>query len=377
MHWKPARWLAFLAASGMIGLVLFVLIRGDLNVLLEIPVVGNLAGALFIRPDRLEVYRHSLALLAEQPFTGIGLGNAFSLVYSRYELLLTVPFLGYSHNLLLEVWLQQGIIGAAAFIWLVTSLYAKVLLGYNTFRADIRLQAATAGLTATLLHGLSDARQYQSLWTWLQFFFLLGLCAASLVNMQPRSLRSGWLLPGGIATVLLLLVLILRWPPQAAWDANRAALLQTRADLNGALSSNQRTTMRIESEALFRRALNADPDSVQINRRFGLLLLEEGRYEEAIPHLVIAYQNTPQHLATQKGLGLAYLWNGELEKAAMLLAGLPGITEELQGLAWQEYNDFHHYQTALYAYQLLDRLQPGQPSNQEMIRILQEKLGAP
>jgi len=31
---------------------------------------------------------------------------------------------------------------------------------------DARLQAAAAGLIATLLHGVVDARQYPSLWTW-------------------------------------------------------------------------------------------------------------------------------------------------------------------------------------------------------------------
>ncbi|TLN13774.1 O-antigen ligase family protein, partial [bacterium] len=157
IHWKPARWLALLAVVALLGTIAFVLIRGDINALAEIPVIGRLAGALFMRPDRLEVYNHSLALLAEQPFTGIGLGDVFSNVYARYELALAVPFLGYSHNLLLEIWLQQGLAGAAAFIWLVAALFTS-LLRSPAFKSDLRLQAAAAGLTATLLHGLTDAR---------------------------------------------------------------------------------------------------------------------------------------------------------------------------------------------------------------------------
>jgi hypothetical protein len=74
-------------------------------------------------------------------------------------------------------------------------------------------------------------------------------------------------------------------------------------------------------------------------------------------------------------LGLAYLWNGDLEQAGMLLAGLPDISTELEGLAWQEYNDFHHYQTALYTYRLLDRLVPNQEFTLEMIATLQEAIG--
>ena len=103
LHSKPARLLAWVVMAALLSMILFVLIRADINALSEIPIIGNLAGSLFIRPDRLEVYRHSLALLNEQPLTGIGFGEAFSLVYSRYELLLAVPYLDYSHNLLLEV----------------------------------------------------------------------------------------------------------------------------------------------------------------------------------------------------------------------------------------------------------------------------------
>ncbi|HWQ03776.1 MAG TPA: O-antigen ligase family protein [Longilinea sp.] len=370
VHWKPARVLAFAAAAGMLGMILLVLIRGDISALSDIPILGSLAGALFIRPDRLEVYCHSLALLAEQPFTGIGLGNAFAMVYSRYELLLAVPFLYYSHNLLLEVWLQQGLLGAAAFVWLIALLCAS-LLRYPAFKSDLRIQAACAGLTAILLHGLSDARQYPSLWTWLPFFFLLGLCAARLLS--SRSLvkpRLQWLIPGAVTAFFLIVVLAFIWPPGAAWNANRAGLLQTRADLDPSLTQEQQSAIRSESEALFIRALSSNPASLPINRRYGLLLLSEYRFTEAIPRLEEVYQTTPDHIAARKGLGLAYLWSGELTRAVELLAGLPNISDELQGLAWQEYNDFQHYQTALYTYQLLDQLIPGQEMTRTMIETL-------
>jgi O-antigen ligase len=370
LHWKPARILALASAAGLFGMILFVLIRGDISALSEIPVLGSLAGALFIRPDRLEVYRHSLALLAEQPFTGIGLGNAFAMTYSRYELLLAVPFLYYSHNLLLEIWLQQGLLGAATFIWLVAALYVS-LFRYAGFKTDLRMQAACTGLTAILLHGLSDARQYPSLWTWLPFFFLLGLCGARLLGGQPLGKpRLQWIIPGAVTAAFLIGVLAVTWPPASAWNANRAALLQTRADLDTSLSQDQQSAIRSESEPLFTRALSLNPASLPINRRYGLLLLSEDRYAEAIPRLELAYQAAPDHIAARKGLGLAYLWSGDLNRATELLAGLPNITDELQGLAWQQYNDFHHYQAALFTYQLLDRLIPGQEATRSMIETL-------
>ena len=373
LHWKPARWLVFAAAAGLLGMVVFVLIRGDINALAEIPLVGQLAGALFMRPDRLEVYNHSLALLAEQPFTGIGLGDAFSMVYSRYELALAVPYLVYSHNLLLEIWLQQGILGAAAFIWLVVALFTA-LASRPDLKSDLRLQAAAAGLIATLLHGVVDARQYPSLWTWLPFFFLLGLCAARLLQTQPLPKpRLEWLLPTGVTAIFLILVLLLNWPLTAAWDANRAGLLQIRAAFDKTLTPEQQEAMRSQSEDLFAQALAANPGSAPIQRRYGLLRMEQERFEEAIPLLEQAHAAAPGHLAARKSLGLARLWTGDLERASELLAGLPNIVPELEGLAWEQYHDLHHDQAALNAYLLLDLLNPGQDFTRQMIETLQNR----
>ena len=336
--------------------------------------MGQLAGALFMRPDRLEVYNHSLALLAEQPFTGIGLGDAFSMVYSRYELALTVPYLVYSHNLLLEIWLQQGILGAAAFLWLVVALFTA-LARRPDLKSDLRLQAAAAGLTATLLHGVVDARQYPSLWTWLPFFFLLGLSAARLLQTQPLSKpRPEWLLPTGITAIFLILVLLLNWPLTAAWNANRAGLLQIRAAFDKTLTPEQQEAMRSQSEDLFAQALAAHPGSTPIQRRYGLLRMEQERFEEAIPLLEQAHAAAPGHLAARKSLGLAHLWTGDLERAGELLSGLPNILPELEGLAWDQYHDLHHDQAALNAYLLLEQLNPGQDFTRQMIETLQNRL---
>lgn len=376
LYWKPARVLTLMIIAGMLGLILTVLIHGDMNVLSEIPIVGNLVGNLFIRPDRLEVYRHSMALLLEQPLTGIGLGNAFSMVYSRYELLLAVPFLEYSHNLFLEIWLQQGLLGITSFMWLIGTLYAS-LFRCPIFKNDLRLQAVYAGLTAILLHGLSDARQYPSPWTWLPFFYLLGLCSARLLKNPPLvKSRLYRLLPGSITLILLISIFAISWPPAAVWNSNRAALLQTRADLDNSLLQDEKLAMRKNSEDLFQKALQADPTSLPANQRYGLLLLEEDRFSEAIPHLELAYRLAPDHIAARKGLGLAYLWNGDLEQAAALLKEIPDINEELYGLAWQEYKDFQHYQTSSYTYQLLDCFEPGQPFILEMITNLEGNLPA-
>jgi len=172
----------------------------------------------------------------------------------------------------------------------------------------------------------------------------------------------------------LILGLVLNWPPAAAWNANRAGLLQTRAAFDKTLTPEQQKAMRNQSEGLFVQALAAKPGSTPIQRRYGLLLMEQARFDEAIPRLELAYAAAPDHLAARKSLGLAYLWTGNLDRAGELLAGLPNILPELEGLAWEQYHDLHHDQSALNAYLLLDQLNPGQDFIREMIATLQNRL---
>jgi len=92
----------------------------------SIPIVGTTLVPLFARPDRLEVYRNSFYLIQDFPLTGIGLSDVFGMVYSKYALLIQVPFLTYSHNLFLEIWLDQGLLGILSFLSLIAAFYLFV-----------------------------------------------------------------------------------------------------------------------------------------------------------------------------------------------------------------------------------------------------------
>ena len=102
--------------------------------------VNQTLAPLFIRPDRLDVYQGSLALIEDVPFTGSGLGGQFAMQYSRYVLLIQVPFLTYSHNLYLEAWLEQGIFGMLALVCLGIALALTVFRQLN--KAVIRWSKA-------------------------------------------------------------------------------------------------------------------------------------------------------------------------------------------------------------------------------------------
>jgi len=123
LHWRPARAVAIAGGVLALGLVIYVIARHDITALGDIPVVNRILASLFIRPDRLDAYRNSIYLIQDFPLTGIGLGEQFAMVFSRYALLLRHPFLSYSHNLYLDLWLEHGLLGATAWLWLMAALY--------------------------------------------------------------------------------------------------------------------------------------------------------------------------------------------------------------------------------------------------------------
>ncbi len=126
----------------------------------RVPFVASLIG---VTSSRLEIYRNSLGLAGDYLFTGIGLGDTFALVYSRYSLMIFVPLFTYTHNLFLAVLLGQGIFGLAAFLIVLITFYlfvTRVLWVVRITEIEPLFYGALIGVTATLVHGLTDARQY-------------------------------------------------------------------------------------------------------------------------------------------------------------------------------------------------------------------------
>jgi len=67
IYWKPVRLLTVLGTVGLVALILYVVIHRDINAIRQIPALNGVLVPLFIRPDRLEVYKNSLMLIAECP----------------------------------------------------------------------------------------------------------------------------------------------------------------------------------------------------------------------------------------------------------------------------------------------------------------------
>ena len=341
----------------------------------SIPLIGPLLYQLFARPDRLEVYQGSLRLIQDFPFSGIGQGNVFAMIYSQYVLLIRHAFLTYSHNLYLTIWLEHGLLGIIGVCGLAVALARLVIRGSRKKAGDFSLfQGAWVGAVAILIHGLFDARQYVDLWAMWPLFLLLGLAVAT-ASIKDEKKTGGTLYSRRWAWAALLLVIGLgaTWRPLAAmaWS-NWGAIRQIKAELIADLPQDTREAHLRASVAGYNRALKLNLNNRTANLRLGNLAVTAGRYDEGIAHLETVWRASPEDPTACKALGLAYAWEGRIDEAAELLRNTKDIVAELN--TWGGWHRSEgRRQVAANAYRTSLALEPDQPQVQESLSKLEDK----
>lgn len=342
--------------GGIVGVV--VLITVVLLVLgTRVQFVASLLG---VTNSRLELYRNSLALAGDYLFTGIGLGDTFAMTYSRYSLMIFVPLFTYTHNLLLAVLLGQGVIGLMAFVVVILTFnlfVLRVLWIVRVAQPSVLFYGAWIGVAATLVHGLTDARQYvESPFNLPLLFVMMALAVSTGIHaLREEAFEERWtnfvsgrrsLTLASVGLVVLLVggYLLFTKPLMAAWHTNLGALDEGRADtiMRPILRPDDRAAYLANARSEYGKALAIDPQHASANRRLGNMEVNAGNYEVAIPLLEKAYAAEPHYQASIKGLGLAYVWAGRTLDAACLFATLPDTSEMVEELYnWQ---NFRHEQ---------------------------------
>lgn len=336
-----ARLLPWLFGGALLVLALAVVLDSD--------TMRQLAAAVNERAaDRLALYRNSLFLALDFPFTGIGPGATYGPIYSSFQLLILAEFIGYSHNLLLGIWLAQGVLGLVGFGSLLLAsgrlIWRGLRAGLYTAVAPV-LHGAAIGAVAVLLHGFTDAPQYDRAWmALLMIFGLLGLAvaAALLVDARPLTwVRLNRVRTAAVAAVLVAAIVLL-WPSlYALGSANKAAVLQARSRLTPGLSPEQRLALHREALHTVERGLTLQPASAIALKRRGMLAMDEQDYGVAMVVLGQALRGLPADQSIWKALGYAYIWNGRVEQGVSLLVRLDQadeVREELDvwPIAWEE-----------------------------------------
>jgi tetratricopeptide (TPR) repeat protein len=334
----------------MIPLALVVGIWGFASANEQIPIlIDSIVPGAASAQSRVELSQQGVSLLADAPFTGIGLGS-FPGQYSRYILVISEFFYGYAHNLFLDIALAQSPFGLLAFLAIMAASFGLLLKPASSVQRNhspiaIIRAAILASMIIILVHGLIDDPIYSGRGA-VFLLFIPGLAMASLaggtgVKETPRaasnmgvsrfaSVTPLWVILSGLVITLVLLG-VGAWPSlTSVWESNLASIKQARSDLV------QRIVFDInkfpndsEVEQSLLSSIELDEKNRTAYHRLGMLSFRHGAFDQAARYLEFANRLDPKHPGIEKALGYAYTWKGELDQAYEILREYPETNDEL------------------------------------------------
>lgn len=378
LHWFPSgkQKTFFWAGIAILGLlaVAGIFSSGNLDRL-----VGQIPDPTGSMRSRLGLWQEGLGLLRDYPFTGSGL-QTFWMVHALYAILIHVPYIAHSHNSFLQVWIEQGVLGALAVTWgsIVVVGWAWRSIG----RAGVSALglAGLAALCASAVHGLVDVVFYVER-TLPVVGLLVGFAAlttrlpAPQANSPAPVRRPVWLF-ACMVIVLLGMSLIGRRPLAAAWYANLGALEQTRQELsrydpahfdNPTLDQVRRATDLSLAQANFQKALSDQPGNRTALDRLSMIALARGEYSQALDWTQQAWEAGRRDEVTRLLYGDALVANGQPEQAALVVQGLTWAEGRLLLQGGYRYMPAQDYRRAFDAWQAAYILNPSNPQTPALL----------
>jgi tetratricopeptide (TPR) repeat protein len=298
--------------------------------------------------SRLVVIRDSIKLVPDFPYTGGGLA-ALPGLYSHYIRIVSHYTINNSHNLFLNIALEQGLFGLAAFLCIL--LFSFWSLKTSQFDEYFRW-AVLAGLLVVILNGLADDPFYGGRATPL-LLFLPGLAIAvarvktESEDDQPRVQAGGrvwgrWGIILGVLLLLTILAFAFRKQLVAQWYANLGAVHMAKYELAdfpiGEWDERQELEPLRPAYDFFIQSIEQNPLNFTAQHRMGLIAMRVRDFDAAVSHLERASMVDPEHRGLRKVLGYSYVWNGQFEKAVPLMVNIPLIKGEFRSYRslWKE-----------------------------------------
>jgi hypothetical protein len=291
--------------------------------------------------SRAALMRSASLLVGDYPLVGAGL-DSFMMLHSTYAWLLHVGYTPHSHNLTLNVAIEQGLVGLLALVaaWVVFFvLAARAGLFSHRRTGEGALAAAALSLIVLLVHGLLDNALYTSGGVFLLF---APLAFAAPLSTGRSGVRRQWLVPGLVLVLVTLLgALVWRGPILSLFYSNLGAVHQSQAELSvyrwpewPIQDAVRREVDLSRPVAEFERALAFNPRNAAANRRLGMIELSMGEYEGALAHLEAAYAVESGSMTTRQLYGEALIVNGRVDEGRALWAGVSNAHPQLDNRAW-------------------------------------------
>ena len=365
---RVAAMVALLASAGILMAIL-----GWLILSLQLPGANALWG-------RFTLLRDAALLARDYFFTGAGLGT-FEMQFSIYTLLIHVGYIVNSHNMLMDLVIEQGLGGLVGYLWLVVAAVVLVLraLRYAEGRIALIFEASMASLVVGLVHGLFDDILYGSRGLLLLFIpFGLIICSSRALRARevgidgvkhrdPSPRRA--LVRGSLLFVpLLALATALCWRPLVgSYYADRGAVEQARVELqvyDQAHFAELTMDQVRQSEDLgaatdwLGRAVALSPGNATARQRLAAIALSRDDCPAALAHMRAAWDAGHRDAVTRMLLGDALVANGEPELAAEVVRGLPWAESRLLGQAWSRYWVHERWDQAASAWKAIVLLNP-------------------
>jgi hypothetical protein len=298
-------------------------------------------------------------------------------VYSIYELLIAVPFQSSLHNLYLEIWLEQGILGEVALLailGIVTGWGWKAISRFQKPASDTQSILGLAGLIGVLAmaaNGLVDvvlygARTVPLVGLILGYAYLADPMPAAVVPSQ--STRSRRLILGGTFIGISLLISALYFRKAlSAFYANLGTIEQTQLEMsiynpdnfqNDSLDQVRQKLSLSGVQGLLRKSLSWNPENRTALLRLGDMALSLNDVSSAQQALQSAWDAGYRNSRTRLLYGDLLVMQGQKQAAASVQKGVPWAVGRLSGQAWYRYWVNNDYRRALDAWQTVLLLNP-------------------
>lgn len=330
---------------------------------------AQLPSSLVGSPDygvgsRAELFSRSLYFVGDYPITGGGLA-AFPGLYSEYILDIPYFYVVNSHNLFLDVFIEQGIFGGIVFllfylvcIWRVSSSIVQAQSSELRFMQWVVLGA----LVIAFIHGMVDDYLYNAKGS-IFSLLLIGLSMAVTKGYAPvlhlvlprkyaLSFGVGFLVLVGFAFNTIL----------AMWYADLGAVQLAKVELRGfpetGWTGPEIAIQFKQADASLHAALQLDPDNRTANHRLGLISIIRQDFSSAVVYLNIAHTVSPKHRGIVKSLGFGYAWLGKTDNAVSSLKEIPETKNELDSYCiwWKKQGRSDLWANAIKLHQKLESM---------------------
>lgn len=118
-------------------------------------------GRAATQENRYVLWIAAFDLIKKHPLTGTGL-MGFHEAYKNYPLGPDRVVQNYPHNFFLNFWLETGLLGLLAVVWLLVSFYKKIRALFLRAETKSLALAIGAGMLVILLHGLVDVPYFKN-----------------------------------------------------------------------------------------------------------------------------------------------------------------------------------------------------------------------